>query len=75
MSHIRELREKAGLSRRVVAERLFSVRGSWKREQRLAAREQRLADYEEGKALSLNAVSLLPWAEALGCGVTDLEVA
>ena len=63
-TNICELREKAGLFKRVVASRLFPGKGS-----------EHLAAYEEGtrSTFYLNPVSLLPLAEALGCGVTDLK--
>ncbi len=75
LTNLRELRERAGLTRQEAATKLFSVTGSWRRQERLAAREQRLMAYEEGKK-SISCVSpgsLFDIAEVLECGASELE--
>lgn len=75
-TNVRELRERAGISRQLVAERLFVVQGPWRREERLAAREKRFGDYEDGRTRvrSVAPIDLFALAVALGCGASDIKV-
>ncbi len=64
LTNLRELQEKVGMTMQVAASRLFGGRNV----------EERFIAYEEGKTIyCIKPVSLLPWAEALKCGVVDLK--